>query len=159
MNIFYLSPDPAICAQYHVDKHAVKMILEYSQLLSTAHHVLDPDTDLAPYIYKPTHKNHPSAVWARASRQNYDWLYSLLQALSTEYTYRYNKTHATTRLFHYLQYAPINIPDQDFTEPTLAMPDIYKVEGDAIQSYHNYYNGDKQRMFAWKNRPVPHFIV
>ena len=68
MNIFYLSPDPAICAQYHVDKHAVKMILEYSQLLSTAHHVLDPDTDLAPYIYKPTHKNHPSAVWARASR-------------------------------------------------------------------------------------------
>lgn len=28
MNIFYLDPTPSICAQYHNDKHCVKMILE-----------------------------------------------------------------------------------------------------------------------------------
>jgi len=41
MNIFYLDNDPKICAQKHNDKHVVKMILEYGQLMSTAHRVLD----------------------------------------------------------------------------------------------------------------------
>ncbi len=41
MNIFYLDSDPRICAQMHNDKHCVKMILEYAQLLSTAHRVID----------------------------------------------------------------------------------------------------------------------
>ena len=83
MNIFYLSHNTQECAEMHVDKHVVKMILEYSQLLSTAHRVLDgveyidnssgrkikrwklnwsafEDT-----LYKATHINHPSAVWCR----------------------------------------------------------------------------------------------
>ena len=41
MNIFYLDNDVDVCAQMHVDKHVVKMILEYAQLLSTAHRLLD----------------------------------------------------------------------------------------------------------------------
>jgi len=41
MNLFFLSRDPSICAQQHCDKHVVKMILEYAQLLSTAHRLLD----------------------------------------------------------------------------------------------------------------------
>ena len=43
MNIFYLHPDPVVCAAHHCDKHVVKMILETAQLLSTAHRVLDGD--------------------------------------------------------------------------------------------------------------------
>ena len=34
MNVFYL--DTHRCAKQHVDKHVVKMIVEYAQLLSTA---------------------------------------------------------------------------------------------------------------------------
>jgi len=41
MNIFYLHKDPDICASYHCDKHVLKMIIEYAQLLSTAHRMLD----------------------------------------------------------------------------------------------------------------------
>ena len=41
MNIFYLDRDVKTCATYHNDKHVVKMILEYAQLLSTAHRMLD----------------------------------------------------------------------------------------------------------------------
>ena len=41
MNIFYLHKDPVICAEYHIDKHVVKMPIEYAQLMSTAHRVLD----------------------------------------------------------------------------------------------------------------------
>ena len=41
MNIFYLNRDPIKCALQHCDKHVVKMIIEYAQLMSTAHRVLD----------------------------------------------------------------------------------------------------------------------
>ena len=41
MNIFYISEDPVQAAQWMVDKHVVKMILESAQLLSTAHRYLD----------------------------------------------------------------------------------------------------------------------
>ena len=41
MNIFYLDKRPDDAAEMHCDKHCVKMILEYAQMLSTAHRVLD----------------------------------------------------------------------------------------------------------------------
>ena len=81
MNIFYLHNDPKICAEQHCDKHVVKMILEYAQLLSTAHRVLDGTMYYEPSrrtgrmvkryylkdqrkdLYQATHMNHPSAVW------------------------------------------------------------------------------------------------
>ena len=65
MNIFYLHPDCRVAAKMHCDKHCVKMILETAQLLSTAHRELDGD-ELADQrgLYKSTHRNHPSAVWA-----------------------------------------------------------------------------------------------
>lgn len=179
MNIFYLNKNPKTCAQMHVDKHCVKMILEYAQLLSTAHRVLDGvpdisltatgrrkkifrlDSNMDSILYSATHINHPSAVWVRQSEQNYMWLAELLEELCNEYTYRYGKTHKVqaSGLMQTLKNEfPKNIPIGSFTEPTPAMPEEYKVSGNSIQSYHNYYNGAKQRMFYWKNRPTPSFI-
>lgn len=180
MNIFYLSNDVYECAKQHVDKHCVKMILEYAQLLSTAHRVLDgvpsvclsdsgrkvrrwrlSDSYLDQKLYTATHINHPSAVWTRQSEENYIWLANLLIALCEEYTYRYGKTHKIERdglCYILLKNVPKNIKRTEFTEPTPAMPDEYKVAGNSIQSYHNYYNGAKTRMFAWKKREIPEWI-
>lgn len=179
MNIFYLSNKPKLCAKYHVDKHCVKMILEYAQLLSTAHRVLDGTQTievvnnrkrkrwtldnplLDSVLYKATHVNHPSAVWVRQSSENYMWLAQLLWDLSDEYTYRYGKVHKcmNSGLIQYLfDSIPKNIPRKQFTEPTPAMPDEYKVAGDSIRSYHNYYNGAKTHMFKWKLREQPEWI-
>lgn len=176
MNIFYLDSNPQRCAEMHVDKHCVKMILEYAQLLSTAHRVLDgtesvvltgtgrrkkswtlPDGRDA-VLYSATHINHPSAVWVRQSRDNYVWLWYLFKHLCAEYTHRYGRTHATERLVEVLADVPQNIGKARFTEPTPAMPDEYKVAGNSVQSYWNYYNGDKRRMFSWKNREQPFWI-
>jgi len=106
MNIFYLDHDVRKCAEMHNDKHVVKMILEYAQLLSTAHRVLDGilstgisvsgrkrtvyvlADNLDAVLYSATHVNHPSAIWVRQSDKNYDWLFGLFQALMDEYTYR-----------------------------------------------------------------------
>lgn len=160
MNIFYLSNDPVTCAKYHVNKHVVKMILEYAQLLSNAHHMLDGDQVITP-IYKLTHKNHPSAVWVRKSEAHYRWLWKLLGCVCKEYTYRYEKVHKVERegLLSTLEVPPKNIPNLGWLhDPTPAMPDNYKVP-DAIQSYKNYYMGDKKGFAVWKNRPVPDWFV
>jgi hypothetical protein len=89
MNIFYIHENPTISAKAMSNKHVVKMILESAQLLSTAHHILDKSTSSE--LYKPTHKNHPSAIWVRQSYKNYQWLYNHFISLCEEYTKRYNK--------------------------------------------------------------------
>ena len=104
MNIFALDRDPYVSAAFHCDKHTVKMILEYAQLLSAAHRVLDGSQVLLlkptgrlyeafilageehdghqilnPKCYKLTHRNHPCAIWARLSDANYHWPVQLLK--------------------------------------------------------------------------------
>lgn len=175
MNIFYLHHDPVTCATLHNNKHVVKMILEYAQLLSTAHRVLDgkpyyigrakkhwdlgEKNPLELILYKATHINHPSAVWVRQSIANYRWLALMLRALCREYTYRYGKTHKVEReglMLTLLTNTPSNISRlENFTEPTPAMPDEYKVKNDSIQSYINYYVGAKKHLANWKNRTIP----
>lgn len=156
MNIFYLDSDPKTCSEFHVDKHCVKMILEYAQLLSSAHHILD--NYQGDDIYKLTHKNHPSAIWTRDSKENYEFLFNLWIALMDEYTYRYGKVHASSRLIDVLSVCPKNSQNKPFTEPTPAMPEEFVVPGDSIQSYRNYYVGAKSNMFSWKNRECPYWI-
>ena len=77
MNIFFLDPDPRLAAQYHCDKHVVKMVLETAQLLSGVVHLNNPADRRIPDLYSLTHANHPCAVWARAKLDNYAWLYQL----------------------------------------------------------------------------------
>ena len=40
MNVFFLDKDPKLASEYHCDKHVVKMLIEYAQLMSTAHRVM-----------------------------------------------------------------------------------------------------------------------
>lgn len=79
----------------------------------------------------------------------------LFQSLLAEYTHRYGKIHATERLVYFLRKPPKNIPVSYLTQPTPAMPDEYKVHGDSLQSYRNYYVGAKNNMAKWKNREIP----
>jgi hypothetical protein len=174
MNIFYLNHEPKVCAEMHLDKHVVKMIIEYAQLMSTAHRVLDGEkyidktannrniqrwrmkNEIIEHsLMKASHVNHPSNIWVRASKQNYVWLYQMWTHLLAEYTHRYGKHHACEKYAKYLRMPPENIADIPFTEPTPAMPDIYKVTNDSIRSYQNYYIHDKSRFAKWKNRETP----
>ena len=169
MNIFYLSHDVKECAQFHNSKHVIKMILEYSQLLSTAHRILDNgclSQELDAKLYKLTHKNHPSAIWVRQSISNYMWLSHLLVELCKEYTYRYGKVHKCERdglVDVLLNTVPNNISNNPFTEPTPAMPDDVKVKGNSIASYRNYYVKNKQHLAKWSgkinNRDIPNWYT
>jgi len=154
MNIFYLDNDPKIAAQYHCDKHVVKMILETAQLLCSAFHLQNVE---APY--RKTHVNHPSSVWARESSANFDWLLKLGFHLCNEYTSRYNKEHKTLAVLYWclVNKNLLSFKSDSFTEPTLAMPDEYKSD-DHIISYRNYYIHEKASIAVWKNSPTPNWF-
>jgi hypothetical protein len=177
INIFYIDECPIQCAVWMVDKHVVKMILESAQLLSTAHRIVDgveyegksqsgrkarrwvlPDAR-ENVIYSATHINHPSAVWARTSVSNYNWLVDHFFALISEYNYRYEKHHKCYGDISYmLQSPPHNLRDYDFTPMPSCMDKQYIVSDDPITNYRNYYNKGKSRMFNWKKRNPPPWI-
>ena len=188
MNIFYLDKNPVKCAEMHIDKHVVKMILEYAQLLSTAHRMIDGHETIekkyvngslpARYrntkvwklnderdqlLYKATHVNHPSAVWVRADYHNYKRLYSLFVATCDEYTHRYGKVHATDIKLRKILATPPNykIDHQTkiLTDPTPAMPDECKIIGDVVGSYRKYYIDKKADMAKWTNREPPEWFI
>lgn len=178
MNIFYIHTDPKMCAQWAVDSHCVKMILESAQLLSTAHRVLDGtmyidassgrkikrwrlDDHRDIELYSATHINHPSAVWARESNNNYNWLYCYLYEHCKEYTYRYGKVHKveSSGLLETLATPPYNIPIYYKTQPPSAMDPKYIISEDAVVNYRNYYKVGKAHLHKWKNRQPPAWIM
>jgi len=176
MNIFYLDENPKKCAEYHCDKHVVKMIIEYAQLLSTAHRLCDGiesrgssksgkrqvrvwklDDSRENSLYLASHINHPSNIWTRSSIQNYEWLWQLWYNLCKEYEERYGKTHASwIKLATHLSIPPHNIPEIRATPIPLCMPDEYKHKNPII-AYKTFYIKEKIKFATWKNG-VPHWF-
>ena len=157
MNIFYLDNHPDEAAEMHCDKHCVKMILEYAQMLSTAHRELDGN--VPDILYKSTHKNHPSTIWTRSSKQHYDWLFRLFRMLSAEYTLRYGKIHKTwEKLGNILETAPKNIVENGWSDPPQCMPDHCK-KPDTIDAYRNYYLTEKASFSTWNYSKQPTWWV
>lgn len=175
MNIFFVDEDPGKAAEALVDKHVVKMILESAQLLSTAHRVLDGDEFVdsstgrkikrwrlhdsrEEVLYKATHINHPSAVWARESVENYLWLVEHFAGLLDEYTYRYGKRHKCFDMLVYLYSPPFNLKAYDGTPMPSAMAEEYKISNDPLTNYRNYYRVGKASMHKWTKRQPPEWI-
>ena len=179
MNIFYIHTDPRMCAEWAVNSHCIKMILESAQLLSTAHRVLDgveytdktktgrnvkrwrlPD-DRDTELYSATHINHPSAVWSRESNDNYLWLWNYLDEHCKEYTYRYGKIHKvqSSDLLSHLSQPPNNIPIGFKKQPPSCMDPKYIISEDAVINYRNYYKYGKAHLHKYKNRQPPSWLV
>lgn len=172
MNLFVLDRDPTIAAQYHHNRHVLKMTIEVAQLLCTAHRILDGELVGKRYIhgqhddilYKETHANHPCAIWVRECDLNYHWTYNLFVALLNEYQHRYKKVHASSKLISILSKEPRNIcrTKYELTPFPQAMPDDVKHE-DSVIAYRQYYN--KYKALAangakngYKNREIPEWL-
>jgi len=171
MNIFILSWCVEECARFHFDSHVVKMILELAQILSTVHYVLYLQHDQPTFenIYKPTKKKHPCCIWVAEHVHNYRFTVDLGLALCKEYSFRYEgRTHKTEKVLNFLKE---NEPPESLfikfesksligphkvTEPMQAMPQKFRVEGDVITAYMQYYHADsKAYLRSWKKREVP----
>jgi len=144
MNIFFLSFCAKQAAEYHCDKHVVKMIIESAQMLYCAHWVLNPE-NLPEGAYKKAHVNHPCSIWVRQSLSNYQWLCELGWWLCKEYQYRYgsDKTHKTESHIRWLtENPPTSLRDVGITKLPLAMPDQYKCKI-PVEAYRRFYQGSK----------------
>jgi hypothetical protein len=126
--------------------------VEYAQILCGVHWVQGGE---APY--KLSHKNHPCAIWSRESLSNYLYLCDLGLELCKEYTYRYGKRHKSQDVIEWCVTNKPNICDKEFTEPARAMPNEYKVDS-VVESYRNYYIGEKSKIAVWKNREIPEWF-
>jgi hypothetical protein len=153
MNIFALTDDVIQCAEWHVDRHIVKMPLETAQMLCTCLNKIDVST---PYL--PVHQKHPCTLWAGINRSNYKWLCELGFALSMEYTYRYNKVHKSEEVIKYCYDFIDKFPEGELTPFAQAMPDEFK-HPDSIQAYRKYYIHGKSHLHIWTGRPVPEWII
>lgn len=154
MNIFILDNDIKNNVQYYCDEHIVKMILEHAQMLSTTVR-LTTDHDIG---YKITHKNHPCAIWARESLDNWIWLRELTKEMNEELKYRrgYDKNHKSWQVIETLPEPSID--SIGLTPFRQCMPDEYKCD-DAIQAYRNYYLGEKVEFATWKwKRSKPEWV-
>ena len=173
MNIFAIDEHPIRAAHQMVDKHVVKMILEAGQMLSTSHRVLDGEEyydrtknnrrikrwrlsdEREDKLWKASFVGHPCTQWTMESRMNYRWHATHALALCREYTHRYEKIHNSQALIEYLfNREPLNIREGGLTKFAVAMPDQYKVEC-SVESYRNYYRGEKAYFAKWKNRETP----
>ena len=148
MNIFHLHKVPKVCAEYHCDKHVVKMILETAQMLSTAY---QRHCGLDDYLYKPAYPKHPMTIWVGDSIENYNYALMLGTELGKQYTKRYRKIHKSSNIISLLRgfgrgkNVEYNFPSVKFTPPPQCMPDEYKHE-DYITAYRQYYIGEKKKI-------------
>lgn len=154
MNIFVFNKDiPTLNCKYHCDKHVVKMILEYGQLLSNTKW-LSGDKGFC----RLTHKNHPATKWVCESLANYIWLAETAWELQKEYTHRYNREHAwKSKLWQAKNYLP-KLPNIDKTPHVQCMPDKYKSDN-VEQAYIDYFNNEKQHIAKWTNRITPNWYI
>lgn len=169
MNIFILDENKSLCAQYHNDKHIVKMPTETGQILSTA--LYNVGQLPAPWI-TPSHRNHGCVRWAGESMQNFLWLCELGLCLCDEYSYRFTppnstpKSHAAKSVILHCQglvfLCKDRFPDQKKLTPFyLAIPanciciahkDFFE---NTVLSYRYYYCKAKQHLAKWTKRSIP----
>jgi hypothetical protein len=113
-------------------------------------------------IYGKTHEHHPSAVWVRENRGNYEWLWQLGQWLLEEYGHRYSKLHACRHVLRTLERAPTGLQPGEQNEPPPAMPEECVVSNDgyidAVASYRHYYRTVKRPLLQYRRRAPPEWV-
>ena len=154
MNLFILDLNHSKNAEYHVDKHIGKMLLESVQLLCTQFHLQGIE---APY--KKTHENHPCSKFCRASTDNFLWVLYYALALHTEFKFRYGKSHKSGEVAYWIlnNLDQLQFPQIEMTSFALAMPDHYKAN-DPVKAYRDYYIHEKSHLFKWTMRNSPEWV-
>ena len=180
MNIFVLDKNPVKAAEYHCDKHVVKMILEAGQMLCASHwlHLLNHYyngnisdfkrvRDIQSWLYENTHPleqppwkishmRHPCTLWTNDSYSNYMWHWKLGVALCKEYTKRYKKTHKSEAVLDWLgKNTPRFMKDKGLTPFAVCMKEEYKISTNPVDCYREYYLKDKVRFAKWKTGIIP----
>jgi len=178
MNIFVLDLDPQKCAEYHCNKHLVKMLVEHNQIFGSIAYScrgirkkkeITPDfinqvfkdfprkRDNQPHPYGIGYVNHPCTQWTAKSLSNYKWLISLTLEMCKEYTRRYSKKHSCEAITHWYANNCPEIPDLGLTPFAQAMPEDCKNSANPVAAYRNYYKKYKAGFAKWPADKIPYW--
>lgn len=164
MNIFFLDSDPIVAARMLADVHCGskskggKMIVESTQMLCNCYDDLSvlPKTQNGT-IRKYGYTHHPCSKWVKASKENFYWLLTHVQEMIKEKKYRGGNGHFCEHVIDWIRdNPPSTFSSTLFTTPALAMPEKYMSE-DPINSYRDYYIGDKSSIATWSVREQPYW--
>jgi hypothetical protein len=177
MNIFVLDTDTQKCAEYHCNKHLVKMITEHNQILGSIaytargrHRKSEITSDFIegtfkgfprsldgkPHPYGIGYKNHPCTQWAAKTLDNYRWLCDLTMQMCYEYTRRYGRKHAGEEICRWYGTNHPELPIIGMTPFALAMPESCKGP-DAVKAYRKYYKEYKAAFAKWPEGKTPNW--
>lgn len=164
MNLFVTDECPVKSAIALPNILVNKMCQEAVQLLSVAHFELDGQIRGT----KPSHNNHPCAVFTRNNKQNYEWVRKHARALLDEYTFRTGKVHGYEKYYAEVIDLPANIAENGDTDFPMCMPDDCKKTLDTYKNYKYYLNTkfkdwatrtDKRQIFVnWSKRNKPEWL-
>lgn len=157
MNIFILDKDPKKIAEYHNNKHVVRMIYEGVVMLGFAHQYSRNDDIKNPSIgYKsPRHYNHPCSVWVRQDLNNYMFLYEIIENLNTEWNNRFHdnfRIHKSLELARNFNKKELKLPNENLTTFAMATMWIPRIKNDPVSVYREYYVQCKQHLADWKDK-------
>ncbi len=185
MNIFILSDSTnyqehiSLQAQYHCDRHVVKMIAESTQMIVTA---LQPahrfyainGLDLGNLPCKPLsagHANHPCALWTRESFSHFQYLVDLATELCYEHQARYplSPRHqymawlesVAAQLDEMFAFSKREVPSH-FAVAIADMPTLRSTgtpHQEAVGLYRSYYWRQKRFFATWKRRGIPTWFL
>lgn len=174
MNIFVLDNDPVVAAQFHCDKHVIKMITESMQVMGSAMWSQYGITtskgikllgDEALQLWKDFPRktvsgevspygigfmNHPSTKWARQSKENWNWLLDMTYELVNQHENRWQKKTSTREKLDWFKANVDKFPIEGLTPFYQAVPIEIKNE-DTVHAYRLYYAGWKEYFAKWKN--------
>jgi hypothetical protein len=151
MNIFILDLDPKTNASYHCDKHVIKMITEYTQILSTVCRLNGLDCG-----YKMTHEYHPVVKWCNESKTNWLYLRELTKHLNNEYRKRFNHGYNHKAYNMCLTLTPPDLPIG--LTPFANVTTEQHKHKDVVTAYRDLYMNEKRYMVSWKTKKPEWFV-
>lgn len=164
MNLFVTDECPVKSAIALPDILVNKMAQEAIQLMSVAHFELDG----VQRGTKPSHKNHPCAIFTRNNKLNYEWVRKHARALLDEYTFRTGKVHGYEKYYAEVTNPPENIAEKGDDFFPMCMPAEHKKTLDVHKNYQYYLNckfndwatrTDKRQIFVtWSKRNKPEWL-
>lgn len=82
-----------------------------------------------------------------------------MHALNDEYKYRYEtpKNHKSFEVAVNLE-TP-SLPKIGLLEHPQVMPNEYKVSGNPVKAYRNFYKGSKIKFATWRKRNIPARVI
>ena len=79
----------------------------------------------------------------------------LVIKLNDEYKYRYEHTENHKSFEVAIKLKVPKLPKIGLLEHPQTMPDEYKVPGDPVAAYRDFYRGSKSKFATWKKRGAP----